>query len=69
MTKTISGIFYFIAPTTGDWKEHSRKFLLGLAILVIGTLAIVGSFIAMALRSNSGIGIYVVGFNILCAFI
>ncbi|MGY5854941.1 MAG: ABC transporter permease [Candidatus Thorarchaeota archaeon] len=68
-SKAISGIFYFLIPTTGNWKEHSRKFLLGLAILVIGTLAIVGSFIAMALRSNSGIGIYVVGLNVLCAFI
>ena len=68
-TKAISGIFYFFIPTTGDWKEHSRKFLLGLAIIAIGTLAIVGSFIAMALRSNSGIGIYVVGLNVLCAFI
>jgi len=67
--KAISGIFYFLIPSTGDWKEHSRRFLLGLAIIVIGTLAIVGSFIAMALRSNSGIGIYVVGLNVLCAFI
>lgn len=69
MSKTISGIFYFLTPSTGDWKEHSRRFLIGLAIIVIGILAIVGSFIAMALRSNSGIGIYVVAINILFAFI
>ncbi len=67
--KAISGIFYFLIPSTGDWKEHSRKYLIGLAIIVIGTLAIVASFIGLALRSNSGIGIWVVGFNILCAFI
>ena len=54
--KAISGIFYFLIPSTGDWKEHSRKYLIGLAIIVIGTLAIVASFIGLALRSNSGIG-------------
>ncbi|MHA1137823.1 MAG: ABC transporter permease [Candidatus Thorarchaeota archaeon] len=69
MSKTISGIFYFLTPSTGDWKEHSRRFLIGLAIIVFGVLAVVGSFIGLALRSNSGIGIYVVAINILFAFI
>ena len=68
-TKAISGVFYFLIPTTGDWKEHSRRFLIGLAIILIAAIVIVGSFIGLALRSNSGIGIWVVGFNILCAFI
>jgi peptide/nickel transport system permease protein len=68
-TKAISGVFYFLIPTTGDWKEKSRRFLIGLAIALIASLAVIVSFIGLALRSNSGIGIWVVGFTILCAFI
>ena len=68
-SKAISGIFYFLIPTTGDWKEKSRRFLIALSIGVIGVLAIIVSFIGLALRSNSGIGIWVVGYTLLCAFI
>ena len=67
--KAISGIFYFLIPTTGDWKEKSRRFLIALSIGLISILAIIVSFIGLALRSNSGIGIWVVGYTILCAFI
>ncbi|MFW9975676.1 MAG: ABC transporter permease [Candidatus Thorarchaeota archaeon] len=67
--KAISGIFYFLIPKTGDWKEHSRNFLIGLAIAVIGSLVVVASFIGLALRSNSGIGVWVIGFTALCALI
>ena len=67
--KAISGVFYFLIPTSGDWKEKSRNFLIGLSIVLIGVLVIVASFIGLALRSNSGIGIWVVGYTILCAFI
>jgi peptide/nickel transport system permease protein len=67
--KAISGVFYFLIPTSGDWKEKSRNFLIGLLLVVIVVLVIVASFIGLALRSNSGIGIWVVGYTILCAFI
>ncbi len=67
--KAISGVFYFLIPKTGDWKEHSRKFLIGLAIVVIGSLAVIASFLGLALRSNSGIGVWVIGLTILFAFI
>ena len=67
--KAISGVFYFLIPTTGDWKEKSRRFLIGLAIVLVGALAIIASFIGLALRSNSGIGVWVVVFTVLCAFI
>lgn len=68
-SKAISGVFYFLIPKTGDWKEQSRKFLFGLAIILISSLVIIAAFMGLALRSNSGIGIWVVGFTILCAFI
>ncbi len=65
----ISGVFYYLIPRTGDWKERSRSFLIGLAVVVIGSLAIISAFIGLALRSNSGIGIYVIVYTILCAFV
>ncbi len=67
--KAISGIFYFLIPTTGDWKEKSRRFLIALSIGLITVLAIIVSFIGLALSSNSGIGIWVVGYTLLCACI
>ncbi len=68
-TKAISGVFYFMFPSAGDWKEKSRNFLIGLSLVLIGVLVVVASFIGLALRSNSGIGIWVVGYTILCAFV
>jgi peptide/nickel transport system permease protein len=67
--KAISGVFYFLIPSAGDWKEKSRNFLIGLSIVLIGSLVIIASFMGLALRSNSGIGIWVVGYTMLCAFI
>ena len=67
--KAISGIFYFLIPTSGDWKEKSRNFLIGLSIVLIGSLVIIASFMGLALRSNSGIGIWVVVYTLLCAII
>lgn len=67
--KAINGVFYFFFPSSGDWKEKSRNFLIGLALVLIGVLVIVASFIGLALRSNSGMGSWVVGYTILCAFI
>ena len=68
-SKAISGIFYFLIPTSGDWKEKSRNFLIGLSIVLIGSLVIIASFMGLALRSNSGIGIWVVVYTLLCAII
>ncbi len=66
--KAISGVFYFLFPS-GKWKEKSRKFLIGLGSVLLGVLVIVISFIGLALRSNSGIGVWVVGYTVLCAVI
>ncbi|MHA3964067.1 MAG: ABC transporter permease [Candidatus Thorarchaeota archaeon SMTZ1-45] len=68
-SKAISGVFYFLIPNTGDWKEKSRNFLIGLAVVLIGSLLIVATFIGLSVRSNSGIGLWVIGYTILCAFV